>query len=268
MFDVQLNPGPNGPRRALLREPSGLDESFCVREDPVLASELIGRLLVVVESDPSLQKDVWSLSIAERDRLVAELYSRCYGDNIDAVVSCGGCNKTFSLGFSLAGLVANRSEMTPERATITGPDEQGVYHLQDGSSFRLPTAGDERFLRGTAPARSARALLERCVKSGDVEGSAEQVQQAMELVAPVLSLDLPTTCPLCGHEQEVPFDLVGFFMAALLRERPLLFREVHCLARAYRWSHAEILALPRTERRAYVALVLQEYEAQRGGAFS
>jgi hypothetical protein len=90
----------------------------------------------------------------------------------------------------------------------------------------------------------------------------------METVAPLLSLDLPTSCPLCGAEQEVPFDLVSFFMAALIRERPLLAREVHYLARAYRWSHTEILSLPRSERRAFVALVLAEYQARAGGQAS
>ena len=49
-----------------------------------------------------------------------------------------------------------------------------------------------------------------------------------------------------------------FLFAALWRESALLTREVHELARAYRWSRREILEMPRRERRQHAGLVLAE----------
>ena len=268
MFEVLLNTGGNGPRTALLREPSGREETLFTRESSVLASELVGRLLVSVNGAPSSEAPVWSLSIADRDRLIAELHLRCFGDHVDAVAPCRSCRKGFSLGFSLSALLSDRRARSDVAGLAEGPDAAGLYTLGDGTRFRIPTAGDERALVGKPPDIFGRALLERCVVDGDIERSGERVQEAMEAVAPVLNLDLPASCPLCGAEQDVAFDLVSFFMTALIRERPLLVREVHYLARAYRWSHAEILGLRRSERRAFVALVLAEFQARAGGLSS
>jgi hypothetical protein len=269
VFEVPLNPGPNGPRHALLREPSGRDESLFARQDPVFASELVGRLLVSVGGKPSSEAPVWSLSVADRDRLVAELFLRCFGDRVEAVATCNGCQKSFGFAFSLGALLSDHGTRLDEQGDpAEGPDASGVYRLQDGIRFRLPTAADERDVARQPAERATQTLLERCIIDGDPNLCGARVQEAMDAIAPVLSLDLPARCPLCSQEQQVPFDLVGFFMAALAREQPLLVREVHCLARAYRWSHAEILSLGRSERRAFVALVLAEHEARAGGLVS
>jgi hypothetical protein len=104
----------------------------------------------------------------------------------------------------------------------------------------------------------SRALLERCVRVQG-EGAGEipiaAVEAAMDAVAPFLSLELPVRCALCDHPQEIDFDLVDFVQAAFARERPLLVREIHALASAYRWSFAEIVGLPREQRRALVEII-------------
>jgi hypothetical protein len=254
LYEVSLNPLTKGPRRAFLRELSGREEALFTAPSSVLASELVGRLLV---SDfGGAASDVWALSVSDRDRLIAELYSSCYGDRIDAVTPCSGCGKGFELGFSLRELLGARSPAQP--AHVAGPDATGVYSLPGLCRFRLPTAGDEREAAGLPPSDAARALLERCVVEGSSEGALEPLEAALEALAPVLQVELPMRCPHCELEQTVSFDVVRFFAQSLLRERPILLREVHCLAGAYHWSRAEILALPRSERRAYVALVLAE----------
>jgi hypothetical protein len=250
LFEVPITPHSGGPRYALLRELSGREEAFATEPSPLVASELVGRLLAGAPAD------VWSLGVCDRDRLIAELYTRCYGDRIDATAPCRECGKSFAIGFSLDELLAGRVPSRPDG--VEGPDEDGTYRLDGGCRFRLPTAADER-AAALSPAEDAvRILLERCVVEGEIDASADALEQALEQLAPVLSLDLPARCPHCGLEQQVPFDMAQFFLLALMRERPLLTREVHYLASAYHWSHSEIIGLPRSERRAYVALVLAE----------
>jgi hypothetical protein len=255
-FQVPLNPHASGPRHALLRELTGQEEALVTQASPLMASELVGRLLVDVWGGASSRPDVWSLGVSDRDRLIAELYLNCYGDRIDATVPCRDCSKSFAIGFSLSELLAGQLPSRPEG--VEGPDEQGIYRLAGGCRFRLPTAGDERAAIGLGTGEATLGLLERCLVEGRISSAKQELEQALERLAPLLALKLSAACPHCGTAQQVLFDLVQFFIRALLRERPLLMREVHCLASVYHWSHAEILALPRSERRTYVSLVLAE----------
>ena len=88
----------------------------------------------------------------------------------------------------------------------------------------------------------------------------------MFLVGPTLDTDLDGVCPGCGTKQAVPFRIDEFLLAALRRESALLTREVHELARAYRWSRREILEMPRRERRQHAGLVLAASAADGGWA--
>jgi hypothetical protein len=256
LFQVPLNPHASGPRRALLRELSGQEEAFVTEPSSLVASELVGRLLVGIGGDTGSGPDVWSLGVCDRDRLIAELYLSCFGDQVDATVPCRDCAKSFALGFSLGQLLADQQPSRPDG--VEGPDESGFYRLAGGCMFRLPTTADERATMHLPLDELVLRLLERCVVEGELSDSKDELEQALMRLAPVLNLELPMRCPHCGSEQQVLFDMVQFFIRALIRERPLLMREVHCLASAYHWSHAEILGLPRSERRAYVELVLVE----------
>jgi hypothetical protein len=205
-----------------------------------------------------------AVSLADRDRLVAALYGECFGDAITVASKCGACAKTFEVDFSLRDFVRHLDERVSAPPNLcAGPDAAGVHELDDGTRFRLPTVEDERAILGLGPAESEAALLARCVTEGDPSKVGEAVQAAMESLAPLASSVFPANCAECGAEQTIDFDLVAFFVAAMRRERPLVLREVHCLARAYGWSCTEISGLPRSQRRSYVALVVAEYDGGR-----
>jgi hypothetical protein len=258
VFEVVLGSSARGARVALLRELSGLDELVSERAGPVAATELLERLLVEAPG-PALRKaDLWSLPLGERDRLVAGLHARHFGDRIESIVACSGCGKVFAVDFSLGALLASLSDEADGEDAV-GPDESGAYSLSGGRRFRLPCCDDERAIRALTPSQAAAELLGRCVIEGDGEEDT-WVHAAMAKVGPVLDLELPTRCALCGTEQSVHFDIVSFFFATLARERSLLLREVHRIAVAYHWGYEEILRLSRTARRAFVTLV----EAERG----
>jgi hypothetical protein len=237
-----------------LRDLQGHDELLPDGTGPVAASALLGRLGVPAPGE---------LTLAERDRLIAELHRAMFGDAVDAQAHCSRCGGGFALAFSLDSLLASLdARAAGAEIGLSGPDSAGVYALPGGCRFRLPTTDDERALAALEQADDlARALLERCVLEGDPVEHGGAVERAMEALAPAIDLELPARCAMCGDAQRVPFEMVAFFFGTLLRERPLLHREVHCLAARYHWSHHEILGLPRAERRAYVALILASHRA-------
>ncbi|HEX7177270.1 MAG TPA: hypothetical protein VF240_18580 [Pyrinomonadaceae bacterium] len=246
--------GAGVPRRVYLRELSGYDELASGS-----AVELIDRLLVERPGAAARPGDARRLTLAEADRVLAAVYRSLYGDDIECHVSCPACRSSYALSFTLTDMWTAVTETTPEDEQLldelAGPDEDGVYHL-DGFRFRLPTGEDLAEVAGLGTEGMAEALRARCVLEENAERGEETLDHAMTLAGPTLDTDLDGVCPECGAEQAVPFRIDEFLFAALRRESALLTREVHELARAYRWSRREILEMPRRERRQHAGLVL------------
>jgi hypothetical protein len=266
MFEVTLNPERDGRRVAWLREMRGRDEMELAQRIPGLVTDILDRLLIAAPGAALGPGGVASATIADRDRLVAGLHAASFGDQIESRADCSACAQQFELGFSLSALVAELDRRANEalgRYDVIGSPGDRTYAV-GGVRFRLPTVADERAL---GPDASSAALLARCVHMpADIPGAdaapvpAEEIEAAMEGLGPVLNLPLPARCALCGYDQQIEFDLLGFFLASLRREQPLLVREVHTLASTYGWSFAEIIDLPREQRRAYVEVILAERE--------
>ena len=265
VFQVNLSPR-GGFRQGFLREISGQEELLPAgeNESPVLASEIVARLLVDLPSAAVRREAVWQISIGDRDRLVAELQRNCFGDRVSSVAQCESCEGSFEIEFSLSALIERTDVRPSSAAEVAGPDDHGFYVAPGGGRFRLVTADDERLLLGVPPEQAGEMLLSRCLPDRSRGSAAETTQALVEAIDPVLSLELPASCAECGAAQKVDFDLPRFFLASLFRERPLLIREVHWIAKAYGWSHQEILGLPRTVRRAYAGLLVHDAEAALG----
>jgi hypothetical protein len=248
------------PRDVYLRELAGYDELSTGS-----AVELVDGLLLDRPGAAARPGDARRLTLSEVDRMLAAVYRGLYGDAVVCHVTCPGCRSSYELSFTLSDMWDALTETTPEDeellAALDGPDGHGVYRL--GSlRFRLPTGEDLAEVVGLGPEASAAALRASCVleqSAGDGRerpGLEATLDRAMALVGPTLDTDLDGVCPECSAEQAVPFRIDEFLFAALRRERALLTREVHELARAYRWSRHEILEMPRRERRQHAGLVL------------
>lgn len=256
MRRVALNPGIPSGRWARLRKLCGHDEASVDGTGPGEAIALLDRLFVEESGTAVVPGSACRLPISDVDRLLASVYQCLFDDRIEATIACERCEKGFELVFSLQDLVDRA--LAPDTGGIEGPvPEEGAfwYRLPGGIRFRLPTALDQRAVMDLPEREQGPELIRRCV--GDVSTPEElgRVVSAMERVGPVLRLDLDATCAECGKQQAARFDIESFFMKALVNERRWLLREAHTLAMAYRWSRAEILGLPRDERRTYVALV-------------
>lgn len=266
---------------AVLRELSGQDEVSVLASGGRAATELLARLLVDVPGATLRAGEIWDLSLADRDRLIAHLYLQTFGDQVEARAHCVECNAGFEFDFSLSSLVDDIEETALcARHALAGADREAPLRDSDvpgffefgGLRFRLPTTRDEAALRALPAEAHVSELIDRCVEdssgvraedSDDADtqsGVRELLENALHALAPLLTTDLNPPCVECGQVQEVEFDVVSFFMAGLARERSLVLREAHTIASTYRWGHAEILTLPRAERRTYVELI----EAERG----
>jgi hypothetical protein len=128
-------------------------------------------------------------------------------------------------------------------------------------TLRVPTGADQiRVLQAPQPRR--REVLLRTLEVVDAGAASalpdtlkpehfERCEAALEAEAPELATRVAAACPECGHANAVGIDPYG----ALARSPAALLGEVHRLAWHYHWSEAEILALPRSRRAHYLALI-------------
>jgi hypothetical protein len=275
MMEVHLN-APLEPaglhstvvRRVVLRQVRGYDELMDLASIGA-TSRLIDALLVATPHTAVGPGQAHMLSLPDHDVVLAALYRELFGDEVACRVHCVGCGDALAVGFSLAELLAVRHETSEaDRAVLAelrGPDDEGVYELAASMRFRLPTCADVAELHGLPPALAEQALEQRCVLAFG-SGDRDALDRAMALAGPRVATELDTECPRCGHGQSTPFDIEAFLCAALERERALVIREVHVLARAYGWSRTDILEMARGDRHLHVRLVLAEREA--GGTWS
>lgn len=255
-------------RHVYLRELSGYDEL-----SNGSAVELIDGLLVNRPGAPARPGDARRLTLSEIDLVLVAVYRSLYGDVVEGHVPCPGCRSSYEMSFTLSDMWKAVTERTPEDeqllAAVEGPDGHGVYRL-GMLRFRLPTGEDLTEVAGLGSDASAAALRTRCVLEEQAEDGRsasereETLDRVMALVGPTFDTDLDGICPECGTEQAVPFRIDEFLFAALRGESALLIREVHELARAYRWSRHEILEMPRRERRQHAGLVLAASGADGG----
>jgi hypothetical protein len=236
---------------AALREIRGQEEWLVNGTDTLVAIHLVDCLLVDIPSVHCKPGSAAALTAAERDRLLAAVYCRLYGRRVVATLTCQACHQPFDLDFDFGDLLeAGRVDKLPFGLTSDGE----IYELPGGARFRLPTGEDELAIAPLSPEQAEEVLLKRCMVDGAPE-SVQGIQEAMEALAPLLDSDLDCQCTECSQLQSVHFDLQRYLLRAIQSEQPRLAREVHLLAGAYGWRLAEILALPRSQRRMYVSFV-------------
>lgn len=252
--------GASGEAWAGLRELCGYDEAAVADTGTHTALQLLDRLLVEAPHTHVGPGDAAALTASDRDRLLAAVYRRAYGDHITGTVHCIHCGDPFDLHFSLPALLDSLRQEAASADVQRTPD--GAFALPDGRRFRLPTGQDEMAVAHLPAAEAEHTLLARCLLEGDATKTPEAVQQAMEQVGPVLHLDLKGKCAACGEYQPIRFEMQSYLLRAIASERRRLAGEIHLVASTYGWALQDILGLPRSQRQMFAALI----EAERDGA--
>ncbi|MCX4245547.1 hypothetical protein [Paraliomyxa miuraensis] len=250
-----------------LRPTTGIDELLDL-DGALGTARLVDGLLCDGPGFLAGRGQVDRLALWEFDLVVAAIYRELFGEQIECSAPCESCGEGIGIAFSLDDLVTEQHHLDADDAEILecidGPDDGGVITLRPDIRFRLPTVGD--VTEATRSRDPGGVLLRRCVLD-DAGAYAEAVDRAMALLGPRLATELDDTpCPTCGYVQQVSFDLESFTRRAIERERSLVVREVHLLARTYHWSRAEILEMPRVQRQWHVGLILGEAAARRAHA--
>lgn len=236
------------PADFLLRPIDGRSEAAIVADRPGMATLLLERLVAGRDGEAV---DVLALPVAVHDRLLAAIYTLEYGEKLSCQATCASCAQIFQFRFALPALLASQDEAAAEAGL---PGEDGFWETPSGARLRPPDLRD-------SAAGAPEGLLARIAESPVPAEDVEDLAAFLEKASPILSIDLDAACPGCGASQSVAFDLARFLVRALAGERPFLIREVHLIAARYGWSHAEIMALPRADRRAFATLIESERSA-------
>jgi len=232
--------------RVMLARVSGEEEAWLSPGRPGEATRLLGALLRGSPLDPA------ALPVTVHDRLLAAVFRAEIGDTARCRASCASCKAPFEFALTLDAVIAQQDAAAASAAAESmGGD--GRWHL-DGLSIRAPTLGD-------AAGGDPDALLAAVCTPAPMPSQRDAVIAFLDRAAPVLTLDLDARCPSCDAAQQVEFDLPRFLVGALAVGRPLLIREAHLIAARYGWSLAEILAMPRDDRRAFATLIESERSA-------
>lgn len=232
-----------------LRELNGHDELMI---DPN-GTRAVLKLLRNVITSPSPDKPVVAaekIVISDRDYLLSGIYIHTYGPRIQSVLKCYKCSSPFDVDFSLDELVSSIRDVAHD----TPPDEKG-YYSDDEFRFRLPDGEDELAVAGMPIMDAEKGILERCTTASYSVAMEKRVQSLMKSVAPLLFSEMKLSCPECGGQQAVTFDMQAFLLSRMKNERKRVAAEIHSIATAYHWSHSEILEIPRKLRRMYAGMI-------------
>ena len=217
-----------------------------------------GRALLLLHASGLDPDTAASLAVGERNRRLIAWRERLFGRDLEATASCPGCSQRVELN------VDAQAVLSATEGAIGG---EHLALIVDGHDvrYRLPCTGDFAALR-PAVGDSRADLLKRWILT--IDGAAPDpavavptaiaraVESAMAAADPGAVVALEMACPACGHLWAVFFDSVSFLWRELEQRARRLLDDVHCLARSYGWSEAQILRLSEARRQGYLQRLL------------
>lgn len=245
-----------GARVAHLRELTGRDEQAVSGTSTADAICLLDALLSSALTQEAERLCAVDLAAADRDRMLAIVYERAFGDRIESTLTCTRCTQPVDLHFSLRQLTASLND--PCGVEGLRPLGSARFEAVGGARFRVPTGRDELDAADFEQNEAESLLLNRCAEGGAWPGGAGAFQEMLDEVAPLIDLELTASCAECGYPHTIQFDIQSYLLGALLGERSRLIREIHRVATAYGWCLDDILSLTRSERRQLVELIENE----------
>lgn len=236
--DVVLKPL-TGAAEFLLAELGGTGMSH-----PEKVSAFLSQTVASVGGQPV---DPDALCIGDRQHLVRQIGAGMGVDLIWLSGECTGCGETFEIP-------VKQAEMPVKPAGEGFPN--GTSKVAGKTiPIRVPTGADQAAIAHLEGQAAADRLLDRLIDLPEGTRLSKkqrvQLEEAIETLSPEVALEVATACPDCEKELRVYVDPY----LALNEAGKGILDDVHVLARSYHWAQAEILALPRRLRQAYLALI-------------
>jgi hypothetical protein len=127
-------------------------------------------------------------------------------------------------------------------------------------TFRLPRMADLSEAASSEPGDALGLIVARCRIGGAPDdpippAAVARLAARFEALDPAARILIDLACAECGAALRATVDLAEFAAAAVERLIDRLQREIHVIAGAYGWTESEILALPQSRRRRYVAMI-------------
>ena len=218
--------------------------------------------------------DIRSLTVGDRERLLAALLRENFGSAVDGMVRCEApaCGTAMELEIDVDDLLppADRLETAgwsgdPPAISTTVTAGGAVWQMR----VRLPNGSDLEAaakLAGTDITLAADLILERCaIETRDAQGltrtpgelpaeARRAIGEELRRLDPLAENILTLTCPACATSATCLLD-VGAFVLRMVERGGDVFKDVFRMARAYHWSEADILALPAARRRRYLVVM-------------
>jgi hypothetical protein len=238
-----------------VREPDGTDELF-VAETTLAPLPAMAELARRVASAPDGGSLDWAgLPAVDLDAAALMIRRSWMGDVIRAEATCPGadCRERIDVSFGIGNYISHHRPRRP-RGIAQAPGE-GWFTLAGATvRFRVPTVAD--LLDAVSAGRPADTLSGRCVDApGLSQALARRLDRALSGLAPRLDDLVGGSCPGCGREVTMRFDPLGYTLAELRFAFSGVHLETHALASTYGWPETAILALPRSRRRSYAAII-------------
>jgi hypothetical protein len=241
-----------------VREPTGEDELFVLETplSPVRAMVHLAGRVVSINDGGVLD---WATLPATRLGAVALGIRRAWvGERVVSEGTCtgDGCGERLDLSLTVTAYLAHHQPRRPRAVSPTA--EEGWYSLGGTPArFRVPSVAD--LLAAIGEERPDLAISAACLDPPNVTaGVARRIDRALDALSPSLDGLVGGACPACGAAVTLFFDPVAYTFAELRGLFAGLYHETHALASAYGWEEATILRLPRSRRRRYWRMVVED----------
>ena len=201
--------------------------------------------------------DLAALPIGQRDRDLLELHERLFGSSVECLADCDRCGSRMEAAFDCSEIRLPETKGEPFKVCLRRTEIEA----------RLPDSRDLAAVEGMRDEAAAwRALVERCIlavrRGGKTVPSRQLSDALLEAVDaaaadadPQADIVLSLTCPECGAQAELPFDIARQTWAKLDHWGRAMTAAIDVIASRYGWSEAEILALGAHRRQRYLDLI-------------
>ncbi len=205
-----------------------------------------GLLLLVAGGLP--REAAEALPLGARDRALFGLRAAQFGPRMEIAQACTACGEAMEYALTAADL--GRDALVGE-----GAGEGVPTATVDGITVRAINAGDLAACEREGDAAAARRVLRARVAPGGGAIDDDRLDTILGHLDPDAELDIAASCPACGADQLLSFDIAAFFWDELALRVPRLLDDVADLAHAFHWSERDILALTASRRNFYLSRV-------------
>ena len=195
-----------------------------------------------------LSSDAENLCVADSLYLLSRLAIELDAGFFWLSVVCGSCSAQFDVPVDMSGLPIKTAQKNYPSVERSFGNTSYV--------FRVPRLADLKTLDDSLSTEQAtKNLIKSCQTEGPIreftKKECAEISEAIENVSPEIPLSLQSACPDCAEINDIPFDIAAHLISFF--KNP--FEDVHEIASAYHWTEAQILALSRPRREAYLSLI-------------